>query len=583
LVAIDPFESLAPPKAFANAAAFHVGAAAFAVSNPSGRLSRRGLISLMDTPSYSSGAAERGLLGDTIGDNLARTATRYPDREAVVESATGRRLSYAELDAAVDGLARGLLALDLAAGDRVGIWAPNCIDWMLLQYATARVGVILVNINPAYRSHELAYVLNQSQIAVLFSAVEHKGSDYRAMVSEVRDECPALRAVAYLDEPSWDEIVAGGSAVAIDDVRARSAGLDADEEINIQYTSGTTGFPKGATLTHHNILNNGFFVGELCNYTEADRICVPVPFYHCFGMVMGNLAATSHGACVVIPAPGFDPAATLKAVQDEKCTSLYGVPTMFIAELALSDFAEYDLSSLRTGIMAGSPCPVEVMKRVVTEMHMTEVTICYGMTETSPVSTQTRIGDSLEQQTGSVGRVHPHIQIKIIDPATGLVVERGATGELCTRGYSVMRGYWEQPDKTAEVLVNGWMHTGDLAVMDDEGYVSIVGRSKDMVIRGGENIYPREIEEFLYGHPDVEDVQVVGVPDAKYGEQLLAAIRLRPGSSLTEDDIRAFCQGKLAHYKVPRYVRFVEAYPMTVSGKVQKYKIRDEAIEVLGL
>jgi fatty-acyl-CoA synthase len=537
----------------------------------------------MGTPSYSSGAAELGLLGDTIGDNLGRTAARYADREAVVESATGRRLSYADLDAAVDDVARGLLALDLAIGDRVGIWAPNCVDWMVLQYATARVGVILVNINPAYRSHELAYVLNQSGITVLFSAVKHKGSDYRTMVTEVRDECVALRAVAYLGESSWDEIVAGGSAVALEDVRARSAQLDVDDPINIQYTSGTTGFPKGATLSHHNILNNGFFVGELCGYTEADRICVPVPFYHCFGMVMGNLAATSHGACVVIPAPGFDPAATLQAVQDEKCTSLYGVPTMFIAELALKHFADFDLSSLRTGIMAGSPCPLEVMKRVVTEMHMNEVTICYGMTETSPVSTQTRIGDSLEQQTGSVGRAHPHIQVKIVDPATGKVVERGATGELCTRGYSVMRGYWEQQDKTAEVLRNGWMHTGDLAVMDSDDYVSIVGRSKDMVIRGGENIYPREIEEFLYGHPDVEDVQVVGVPDAKYGEQLLAAVRLRPGASLTEDDIRAFCQGKLAHYKVPRYVQFVDSYPMTVSGKVQKYKIRDEAVEVLRL
>jgi fatty-acyl-CoA synthase len=443
--------------------------------------------------------------------------------------------------------------------------------------------VVLVNINPAYRSHELAYVLGQSGISVLVSAVEHKGSDYRAMVEEVRTDCPALRGVAYIGEPSWDEIAAGEQSVPIEDVRARSSELDMDDPINIQYTSGTTGFPKGATLTHHNILNNGFLVGELCAYTDADRICVPVPFYHCFGMVLGNLAATSHGACVVIPAPGFDPASTLSAVQSEKCTSLYGVPTMFIAELALPDFATYDLTSLRTGIMAGSPCPVEVMKRVVTEMHMTEVTICYGMTETSPVSTQTRIGDSLERQTGSVGRVHPHLEVKIADPVTGLVVSRGETGELCTRGYSVMRGYWEQPDKTAEVLRDGWMHTGDLAVMDDDGFVNIVGRSKDMIIRGGENVYPREVEEFLYKHPDVEDVQVVGVPDLKYGEELLAAIRLRPGASLTEDEIRAFCKGKLAHYKVPRYVRFVEEYPMTVSGKVQKYKIRDEAVEVLGL
>jgi fatty-acyl-CoA synthase len=537
----------------------------------------------MQPPSYSSGTSQVGLLGETIGDNLARTAVRFADREAVVESLTGRRLTYAELDAAVDELARGLLARGLAKGYRAGIWAPNCIDWTLVQYATARIGVILVTINPAYRSHELAYVLNQSGISMLFSAVEHKGSDYRAMVDEVEADCPTLREVVYLGEPSWDSVLEAGRSVPVDEVRARSAELDVDDPINIQYTSGTTGFPKGATLTHHNILNNGFFVGELCSYTEADRICVPVPFYHCFGMVMGNLASTSHGACVVIPAPGFDPAATLKSVQDEKCTSLYGVPTMFIAELALADFATYDLSSLRTGIMAGSPCPVEVMKRVVTDMHMSEVTICYGMTETSPVSTQTRIGDSLEQQTGSVGRVHPHVQVKVADPVTGLVVGRGATGELCTRGYSVMRGYWEQPEKTAEVLRNGWMHTGDLAVMDDDGYLNIVGRSKDMVIRGGENIYPREVEEFLYSHPDIEDVQVVGVPDIKYGEELLAAVRLRADAVLTEDEIRAFCKGKLAHYKVPRYVRFVDSYPMTVSGKVQKYKIRDEAVEVLGL
>jgi fatty-acyl-CoA synthase len=534
-------------------------------------------------PSYASGTSEAPLLGDTIGDNLAHTAARFAEREAVVEFATGRRLSYAELDAAVDELARAFLARDLRPGDRVGIWAPNCIDWMLVQYATARVGLILVNINPAYRSHELAYVLTQAGIVVLISAVEHKGSDYRAMVDEVRADCPALREVVYLGEVSYTDLVASGTNVAIEQVRARAAELSFDDPINIQYTSGTTGFPKGATLTHHNILNNGFFVGELCNYTEQDRICVPVPFYHCFGMVMGNLAATSHGACIVIPAPGFDPAATLRAVQDERCTSLYGVPTMFIAELAMPDFATFDLSSLRTGIMAGSPCPVEVMKRVVTEMHMTEVTICYGMTETSPVSTQTRIGDSLDRQTGTVGRVHPHVQVKVADPATGRVLPRGETGELCTRAYSVMRGYWEQPDKTAEVLRDGWMHTGDLAVMDADGYLNIVGRSKDMVIRGGENVYPREVEEFLYSHPDIEDVQVVGVPDERYGEELLAAVRLRPGADVTEEDVRGFCRGKLAHYKVPRYVRFVDSYPMTVTGKIQKFKIRDDAVTALGL
>jgi fatty-acyl-CoA synthase len=534
-------------------------------------------------PSYSSGISAVALLGDTIDGNLAWNASRFSDREAVVEYATGRRLSYAELDAAVDELARGLLARDLQPGDRVGIWAPNCIDWTLVQYATARVGLILVNINPAYRSHELAYVLKQSGISVLFAAVEHKGSDYRAMVTEVAGDCPQLRETIYLGEPGWQRLLLDGRSVPAERLAELATRLDPDDPINIQYTSGTTGFPKGATLTHHNILNNGYLVGEGCGYTEQDRICVPVPFYHCFGMVMGNLAATSHGACVVIPAAGFDPTATLRAVQDERCTSLYGVPTMFIAELGLPDFAEYDLTSLRTGIMAGSPCPVEVMKRVIAEMGMAEVTICYGMTETSPVSTQTRADDSLERRTETVGAVHPHVEVKLIDPVTGLMVPRGETGELCTRGYSVMRGYWEQPDKTAEVLVNGWMHTGDLAVMDEAGYLSIVGRSKDMVIRGGENIYPREVEEFLYSHPDIDDVQVVGVPDQKYGEQLLAAVRLRPGATLTEDDVRGFCQGRLAHYKVPHYVRFVQDYPMTVTGKIQKFKIREQAVRELGL
>ena len=534
-------------------------------------------------PSYSSGAAAVGLLGDTIGENLARTAAQFPTRDAVVEFATGRRLTYAALDETVDQLARGLIAHGLGVGDRAGIWAPNCIDWMLVQYATARIGVILVNINPAYRSHELAYVLKQSGVSVLFSAIEHKGSDYRAMIEEVQADCPELREVIYLADPSWDELTADAAGVPLERVREVAAGLDPDDPINIQYTSGTTGFPKGATLTHHNILNNGFLVGEGCAYTEQDRICVPVPFYHCFGMVMGNLAATSHGACVVIPATGFDPAATLAAVEAERCTSLYGVPTMFIAELALANFADFDLTSLRTGIMAGSPCPVEVMKRVINEMHMSEVTIAYGMTETSPVSTQTRADDSLDRRTATVGRVHPHVQVKVIDPDTGHILPRGETGELCTRAYSVMRGYWNQPDKTAEVLINGWMHTGDLAVMDEDGYLAIVGRSKDMVIRGGENIYPREVEEFLYGNPEIEDVQVVGVPDDKYGEELLAAVRLKAGSTLTEEDVREYCRGRLAHYKVPRYVQFVADYPMTVTGKIQKFKIRDAAVAELGL
>jgi fatty-acyl-CoA synthase len=538
---------------------------------------------LTPLPSYASGSSAKPLLGETIGANLSRTVAAFGQRDAIVEHSTGRRLTYAELDTAVNDLARGLLAHDVETGDRVGIWAPNCIDWFLLQYATARIGAILVNINPAYRSHELSFVLKQAGISMLFAAVEHKGSDYRAMITDAAPECPALREVVYLGEPSWTQLVQAGEQVSLAALEQIAATLDFDDPVNIQYTSGTTGFPKGATLTHHNLLNNGYFVGEGCGYTELDRICVPVPFYHCFGMVMGNLAATSHGACIVIPSPGFDPAASLQAVADERCTSLYGVPTMFIAELALPNFADFDLSSLRTGIMAGSPCPAEVMKRVINEMGMTEVTICYGMTETSPVSTQTRADDSLDRRTGTVGQVHPHVEVKVIDPLTGAVLPRGATGELCTRAYSVMRGYWEQPDKTVEVLVNGWMHTGDLAVMDDAGYLNIVGRSKDLVIRGGENVYPREVEEFLYSHPDIEDVQVVGVPDEKYGEQLLAAVKLRPGATISADDVRAFCKNRLAHYKVPHYVQFVESYPMTVTGKIQKYKIRDEAVASLGL
>jgi fatty-acyl-CoA synthase len=535
-------------------------------------------------PSYSSGTATVPLLGDTIGGNLARTARRFPDRDAVVECATGRRLSYAEFDAAVDELARGLLARALAPGDRVGIWAPNCIDWMLVQYATARIGVILVNINPAYRSHELAYVLKQSGISVLFSAVEHKGSDYRAMVQQVAAECPQLRETNYLGGPDWQRLLADAQSVPADRISELAAKLDPDYPINIQYTSGTTGFPKGATLTHHNILNNGYLVGEGCGYTEQDRICVPVPFYHCFGMVMGNLAATSHGACVVIPAAGFDPAASLRAVQDERCTSLYGVPTMFIAELGLPGFAGYDLSSLRTGCMAGSPCPVEVMKRVITEMHMDEVTIAYGMTETSPVSTQTGKDDSIDRRTSTVGRVHPHVEVMVVDPDTDLPVPRGVPGELCTRAYSVMIGYWDEPEKTAEVLRNGWMHTGDLATMDDEGYLNIVGRIKDLVIRRGENVYPREIEEFLYTHPDILDAQVVGVPDERYGEELMVWVRLREGAEpLTAEALREFCAGKLAHYKIPRYVHLVDEFPMTISGKVRKVEMRAQAIELLGL
>ncbi len=534
--------------------------------------------------SYSHGASPEPLLGETIGDNLRRVAAAHGGSEALVDVPTGRRWTYAQLDAHTDDVARGLIAAGVAKGDRVGIWAPNCAEWVLLQYGTAKMGAILVNINPAYRSHELGYVLGQAGISLLVSAEGFRTSDYRAMIEAVRSDLPALERVVYLGTPDWDALVASGSAVDAAALGERGVSLAFDDPINIQYTSGTTGFPKGATLSHHNILNNGFFIGEGCRYTAADRVCIPVPFYHCFGMVLGNLACTTHGACIVIPAPGFDPALTLAAVQAERCTSLYGVPTMFIAELALPDFAAYDLSSLRSGIMAGSPCPVEVMKRVVSEMHMEEVTICYGMTETSPVSTQTRPDDDMERRVSTVGRVHPHVEIKVIDPETGLVLPRGSNGELCTRGYCVMLGYWNEPEKTAEAIdAARWMHTGDLAVMDDAGYLNIVGRIKDMVIRGGENIYPREIEEFLYTHPDIEDVQVIGVPDAKYGEELCAWVKLRPGSSLSTADVRDFCTGKIAHYKVPRYVRVTPDFPMTVTGKVQKFKMRETSIAELGL
>jgi fatty-acyl-CoA synthase len=535
------------------------------------------------TASYASGTADKPLLGETIDANLRRAVAAHPDREAVVDVSAGDRLTYRELDTAVEGVARGLLARGVGRGDRVGIWAPNCIPWFLVQYATARIGAILVNINPAYRTHELAYVLEQAGISTLISAVSFKTSEYRSMIDEVRGNLPALSDVVYLADPTWDELLAAGSSVTAEQIPERADALSFDDPINIQYTSGTTGFPKGATLSHHNILNNGYFVGEGMGYTEQDRICVPVPFYHCFGMVMGNLASTSHGACVVIPAPGFDPAATLRAVQQEKCTSLYGVPTMFIAELALADFPSYDLSSLRTGCMAGSPCPVEVMKRVITEMNMDEVTIAYGMTETSPVSTQTRKDDSLDRRTGTVGRVHPHVEVMVVDPDTNLPVPCGEPGELCTRAYSVMIGYWNEPEKTAEVLKSGWMHTGDLATMDSEGYVNIVGRIKDMVIRGGENVYPREIEEFLYTHPDIVDAQVIGVPDEKYGEELMAWVRLKDGASLTAEQLREFASGKLAHYKIPRYVHVVDEFPMTVTGKIRKVQMRDDAIGILGL
>jgi fatty-acyl-CoA synthase len=526
--------------------------------------------------SYVHGASATPLLGQTIGENLDRAVERFGDREALVSCHQNLRYSYAELGEAVDRLARGLPASGLAPGDRLGIWSPNRAEWVLVQYATAKAGIVLVNVNPAYRTSELEYALRQSGCRALIAAPAFKTSDYAAMIDEVRGELPALEQVVLFDSPEWDSLAAGADA--------ELPVCQFDDPINIQYTSGTTGFPKGATLSHHNILNNGYFVAEGCRYTEEDRVCIPVPFYHCFGMVMGNLGATTHGACMVIPEAAFDPEATLRAVQDERCTSLYGVPTMFIAELEHPRFGEFDLSSLRTGIMAGSPCPIDTMRRVVAEMHMEEVTICYGMTETSPVSTQTAADDPLDKRVGTVGRVHPHVEIKVIDPETGAIVEREQPGELCTRGYSVMLGYWDEPEKTAEVLDRArWMHTGDLAVMDDEGYLRIVGRIKDMVIRGGENLYPREVEEFLYGHPDVADVQVVGVPDPRYGEELMAWIVPRGDARVDRDSIAEFCQGRIAHQKVPRYVECLDEFPMTVTGKVQKYKLRELAIERLGL
>jgi fatty-acyl-CoA synthase len=527
-------------------------------------------------PSYAHGAGVAPLLGETIGENLDRTIERFGDHEALVSVHQDVRFTYGELGRAVDRLARGLLASGVRPGDRLGIWSPNCAEWVLVQYATAKAGVVLVNINPAYRTSELSFALRQSGCQTLVAARAFKSSDYAAMVDEVGPELSALERVIYLDSPEWQVLLDGADV----ELPARQF----DEPINIQYTSGTTGFPKGAVLSHHNILNNGFFVGEGCGYSERDRVCIPVPFYHCFGMVLGNLACTTHGACMVIPAPVFDPVATLAAVESERCTSLYGVPTMFIAELEHEGFGEFDLSSLRTGIMAGSPCPIETMRRVVSEMHMAEVTICYGMTETSPVSTQTAAGDPLEKRVSTVGRVHPHVEVKIIDTESGAIVPRGDHGELCTRGYSVMLSYWDDPEATADAIDTArWMRTGDLATMDEEGYVNIVGRIKDLVIRGGENLYPREIEEFLMGHPDVAAVQVVGVPDPRYGEELMAWIVPRAGATPDAETIASFCRGKIDHHKIPRYVQCVDEFPMTVTGKVKKFKLRERAIGDLGL
>jgi fatty-acyl-CoA synthase len=535
------------------------------------------------TRSYARGAHLPEVLTDTIGENFRRTVARFPQGEALVDRAADRRWTYAQLAEEVDSVALGLLDLGVAPGDRVGIWAPNCAEWVFVQYATARIGAILVNINPAYRSHELAFVVQQSRLRTIVALPTFKGTSYSDMIDSVRGECPTLEDTVFIGEESWRSLLAAGRAKDPAVLDLIGEGLSSTDAINIQYTSGTTGFPKGATLSHRNILNNGYLVGEGINYTEADRICIPVPYYHCFGMVMGNLAATSHGATMVIPAPAFDPVLTLQAVAEEKCTSLYGVPTMFIAELNVPDFDRFDLSSLRTGIMAGSPCPAETMKQVIERMGASDISICYGMTETSPVSAQTSVDDPIERRVSTVGRVHPHLEVQIVDPISGAVLPRGETGEFCTRGYSVMLGYWDQPDKTAEVIdADGWMHTGDLGVMDEQGYLNITGRIKDVVLRGGENIYPREIEEFLMSHPDILDVQVIGVPDPRYGEELMAWIRMKPGASrLDAAAIRAFSTGRLAHYKIPKYVHLVDVFPMTVTGKVRKVEMREASIELI--
>ena len=553
--------------------------------------------------SYVSGPATIPLLGETIGHCLNRTAAAYPDHEALVSCHQGLRYTYRQLRAEVDRAARGLLALGVERGDRVGIWSPNRAEWMLTQYAAAKVGAILVNVNPAYRLRELEYALHQSGISVLVLARRFRTTDYVGMLVELAPELdhvgggplrsarlPALRTVVYLgDDPTpggmaWPMLLALGDTIDPSALADRESALQFDDPVNIQYTSGTTGTPKGATLSHHNILNHGFFVGERLQYAPTDRICVPVPFYHCFGSVMGNLAALTHGSAVIVPAESFDAEATLRAVQDERCTSLYGVPTMFIAQLDHPAFSSSTLDSLRTGVMAGSPCPVEVMKKVIDRMHAREITICYGMTETSPVSFQSATDDPIDQRTSTVGRVHPHLECKIVDGDTGHVVPHGTPGELCTRGYAVMLGYWNNAEATRAVIDDArWMHTGDLAVMRNDGYVNIVGRLKDMIIRGGENVYPREIEEFLYTHPKISDVQVIGVPDIKYGEEVCAWIRPRDGQTVTAEEIREFCTGQIASFKIPRYIHLTHEFPTTITGKIQKFRMRDLSIEEFGL
>jgi fatty-acyl-CoA synthase len=541
--------------------------------------------------SYDHGVSTKKLIGETIGNFFDRTVEAHRDREALVVRHQNVRWSWGELGRRVDDLAAGLLSLGLERGDRVGIWSPNRYEWTLAQFATAKAGLVLVNVNPAYRRAELEYAMNKVECKALILAPALKTSNYLEIASDLvkAGKLPHLKHVVRLGTEktpgmlNFDDVAnAGGNAerMKLGEIGAK---LQFDDAINIQFTSGTTGHPKGATLSHHNILNNGYFVGEGLKLTPADRLCIPVPLYHCFGMVMGNLGCLTHGSTMVYPAEAFDPLATLQAVSEERCTALYGVPTMFIAQLDHPEFSKFDLKSLRTGIMAGSPCPIEVMKKVQSQMNMSEVTIAYGMTETSPVSTQCATDDPVERRVSTVGQVLPHIEIKIVD-AEGKAVPRGETGEFCTRGYSVMKGYWNDADKTAEAIDEaGWMHTGDLATMDDQGYVNIVGRLKDMVIRGGENVYPREIEEFLYRHPKIQDVQVIGVPDPRYGEEICAWIKLHDGKTATAEEIREFCKGEIAHYKIPRYIEFVPEFPMTITGKIQKFVMREQTIEKLGL
>jgi fatty-acyl-CoA synthase len=531
-----------------------------------------------------AGATDIPLIEQTIGENLNETVARFGDREALVVDHQGIRQTWSEFNASVDAVAKGLMAAGINKGDRVGMWSPNYAEWIYVQFATAKIGAIQVNVNPAYRTTELEYAMNQAGCKMLVTRTEYLTSAYRDMVEQVRANCELLERVVYFDTDDWGDLIASGAAISDEDLQARMASLDPADAINIQYTSGTTGFPKGATLSHKAILNDAKFVGMMCNYDEHDRVAIPVPFYHCFGMVMGNLSCAVFGATMVIPCPTFDPGAVLRVLESERCTSLYGVPTMFIAQLGHPDLPTKDLSALRTGIMAGSPCPIEVMRQVIDDMNMAEVTIAYGQTETSPVSTQTRTTDSVELRVTTVGQVLPHVEAKIVDPETGQTVERGQEGEYCTRGFHVMNGYWNDPDKTAEAIdTDGWMHSGDLAIMDGDGYVNIVGRIKDMIIRGGENVYPREIEEFLYTHPAITDAQVIGVPDLKYGEQIMAWIQLADGEDITEDDVKAFCKGKIAHFKIPRYISFVNEFPMTVTGKVRKAEMRDKSIADLGL